>query len=129
MRIVRFAAAVMAASVFSASAMAASVDVVQGQVSINRGAGYTRISGVTQAKAGDMVMASPNGRARVAYGNGCMLEVEPGMVVTVPPDTSCNPSMLGSHHTHYIIGGLVIAGGVGAAILLSQDNDDKSSSP
>ena len=111
----------MAASVMSSSALAASVEVVQGQVSLNRGAGYTRISGLTKAKAGDMVMASPNGRARVAYGNGCILEVEPGTVVTVPPDASCNPSSAGiATRPHYIIGGLVIAGGVGAAILLSE---------
>ncbi len=91
MRSVRFAAAVIAASVMSSSALAASVEVVQGQVSLNRGAGYTRVSGLTKAKAGDMVMASPNGRARVAYGNGCILEVEPGTVVTVPPDANCTP--------------------------------------
>jgi hypothetical protein len=112
----------------SSSALAASVEVVQGQVSLNRGAGYARVSGLTKAKAGDMVMASPNGRARVAYGNGCILEVEPGTVVTVPPEASCTPA-LGSHSTHYIIGGLVIAGGAGAAILLSSGSKDKSASP
>ena len=78
--------------------------------------------------AGDMVMASPNGRARVAYGSNCILEVEPGMVVTVPPDDSCTRSGSGLQRDHYIIGGLVIAGGAVAAIVLSQDKD-KSASP
>lgn len=124
MHFARFATAVIAASLLNWSAQAASVEVIQAPVSVNSGAGYVRISGLIQAKPGDTVMASPNGRARVAYGNGCILEVEPGMVVTVPQDANCTP---GAHaHHHYIIGGLVIAGGVAAVILLSQD---KSSSP
>jgi hypothetical protein len=84
-------------------------------VSINRGAGYTRISGVTRAKAGDMVMASPNGRARVAYGNGCMLEVEPGSGHRAADD-QLQSSMLGLGPHSLYHRWVVIAGGVRAAI-------------
>ena len=109
----------------ASSAIAASVEVVQGQVSLNRGSGYVRIASAAQANAGDMVMASANGRARVAFGNGCVLEVEPGMVVTVPADQACHP---GVDHSHkFIIGGLAIAGGIAAIILLK--DDDKPASP
>jgi hypothetical protein len=126
MRYVRGATAIFVALLTGTSAIAASVEVVQGQVSLNRGSGYAKVSGITQANAGDVVMASPNGRARVAYGTGCMLEVEPGMVVTVPQDQLCQSGFLGQGATGYVLGGMAVAAGATAVILVAKD---KSASP
>ncbi len=121
MRVVHAIAFVFLVFAASTSSIAASVEVVQGKVSLNRGGGYAQFSGVTQAKAGDLVMASAGGRARVVYGDGCILEVDPGKVVTVPQDQMCNPGALGANTGTYVLGGLAIAGGVTAVILLTQD--------
>ena len=57
-------------------ALAATVDSLRGQVAINRGEGFRRITGPTQANIGDSVMVSPNGRARVVYPDGCAINVD-----------------------------------------------------
>jgi hypothetical protein len=65
-------------------AVAATVEVLQGQVSVNQGHGYKHIAAASAVSTGDQVMAAPGGRGRIVYADGCALDVSPGAVVTVP---------------------------------------------
>lgn len=69
--------------------LAATVVPIQGDVSINQGQGYEPVNGQQQAKAGDMVMVAPGGAARVAYDDGCKVDVKPGAVATIAPLSPC----------------------------------------
>ena len=78
------------AGVFLGSpALAATVQPVQGQVSINRGEGFQGLAGKTQARAGDLVMVSPGGSAKVLYSDGCTVNVKPVKVVSVGAKSPC----------------------------------------
>jgi hypothetical protein len=65
-------------------ATAATVEVLQGQVSVNQGQGYKQVAGPSAVSTGDQVMAAPGSRGRIVYANGCALDVSPGAVLTVP---------------------------------------------
>jgi hypothetical protein len=67
----------------------ATIDSVKGDVLINQGSGFRTVSGTAQAKVGDKVMASPGGSARVVYGDGCPVPVNPGRVVTIAAESPC----------------------------------------
>jgi hypothetical protein len=124
---------------FGFPSLAATVDGVQGQVEINRGAGFTPVVAGTDAKVGDILMANPGGSARVVYPDGCAVEIRPGGVVSIGAQSPC--------HARYSVGecqnsdpkdlrpceapfvhsllpfaiGTAIAGG---AFLISSENDD-----
>jgi hypothetical protein len=80
-----------------AASGAATVEVIQGQVSINRGEGFKPAAGSIEARIGDLVMASPGGKARIVYSGGCAVDVHPGAVVAVQQGacTVAKPMMLG----------------------------------
>ena len=80
-----------------AASGAATVEVIQGQVSINRGEGFKPAAGSIEARIGDLVMASPGGKARIVYLGGCAVDVGPGAVVAVQQGacTVAKPMMLG----------------------------------
>ena len=102
--------------------LAATVDSVRGQVSINRGDGFRRVTGTVQANIGDSVMVSPNGKARVVYPDGCAVEVNPGAVVTITALSPCKASS-DIKPTPFSVGGAIIVGGwVGQAILILLDD-------
>ena len=63
---------------------AATVQIVQGKVSVNQGQGYKQIAAASAVSTGDKVMAAPGGRGRIVYADGCAVDVYPGAVVTVP---------------------------------------------
>ena len=72
-------------AVFSSSAWAgATVQTVTPQLSVNSGEGYKIVTGSTAVSIGDQVMASPGGRGKIVYADGCAVDVYPGAVVTVP---------------------------------------------
>ena len=73
----------------SSSAFAASLEAVRGEVSINRGEGFKRVTGPTEARAGDLLMASPGGSAKLVYSDGCPVRVIPGTVVRVGAKSPC----------------------------------------
>ena len=130
MRSVRLSSAIICAvaSVLALSlpASAASVTKIRGPVSINHGGGFIPISGGVTASPGDAVMAGPSGAAEIVYNDGCREKVDAGSVVRVAETSPCNT---GSVPTNFIIGAAVVAGGVGAAIALSDDHDDHPASP
>lgn len=119
---------------FALAARAASVDSIEGRVLINRGNGYQQMAGPSQAHVGDTLMASPGSSAKLRYGDGCTVAVLPGSIVTVGSVSPCG-ALVGSEPPpplneesilldNYLIVGAVVGGGVGAAIL-STDNGDR----
>ena len=118
--------------VLCSPAWATSVEVVQGQVSINHGKGYKPVRGKSDALPGDTVMASPNGSGKVTYDDGCVVEVKPGAVVAVEQTSPCKAGTSSSgsgSRRGYIIGGVVVAGVVGGVIALAGGgggDDDKA---
>jgi len=112
--------------VLSSGASAATVNPFREKVSINRGNGYAPVGGGTIASPGDMVMASPSGSAEIVYEDGCRQKVDPGTVVTVSATSPCKSAAL---DPTWVLGGLAVAGGVTAAVLLTSDDDHKPSSP
>ena len=106
-------------------ALAATVDSLQGQVSINRGDGFRRVTGPTQANIGDSVMVSPNGRARVVYPDGCAVNVDPGVVVTIAAQSPCKAQIEGNRFS-IGPGGTIYLGGLAAGIaLILLDKDER----
>ena len=135
-----FLAAVAAATALGATgALAIVVEVLQPQVSVNRGDGYKPVTGASAVVAGDLVMAAPKGSARIVHDDGCVVEVQPGAVVAVQATSPCR-AQTGDVNTTaqegaastgsrrgYVIAGVVvagIAGGVVALISAGGDDDD-----
>ena len=126
-------------------AHAATLEQVSGNVSINRGSGYLPAKGPTSLKTGDTVMARPGASGQVVYDGNCRVPVEPGALHVVAAKSHCSrqaewspPSKLGGcslkgdssccriepepDRRHLLIGAAVIGAGVGAIILLQDDN-------
>jgi hypothetical protein len=84
---------ILGASVSTAS-LAATVNVLQGQVLLSRGEGYQLVDGSTEAAPGNTVVVNPGGIAQIVYPDGCMVQVKPPAVVTIAPQS---PAKRGSH--------------------------------
>jgi hypothetical protein len=128
MRLVSVVSALVCALAVCNVASAATVDAVQGKVSVNSGNGFKPVPNGAVVKSGDRVMASPGGSAVVNYSNGCFSNVLAGTVVTVIELPDCTTGKLAPDVTGYVVGAAVIGGGVAAAIALS-GGDDKPASP
>ena len=140
--------AVMFCILLGFGAHAATLEQVSGAVSVNRGSGYLPAKGATSLKPGDTLMASPGASAEVVYDGSCRVPVEPGALHIVAAKSPCSrqagwspPSKLGGcslkgdnsscriepepdRHHHLLIGAAVIGAGVGAIILLNDDDKD-----
>jgi hypothetical protein len=147
-RCVTLSLAALALSV-GAPARAAVLDGIQGQVLINRGAGYRLAKGPTELKPGDSIIANPGGSAVVSYTDGCNVPVAAGSVVAVADASPCNadlnhsfkpparatdgpkPFALGGiDGTTLGVGALVVGGVVGVAALIGGGGDkDQPASP
>lgn len=80
-----------ALALVATSASAAKLEAIKGQVLVNHGTGYQPAAGGLELKAGDMVIASPGGSARITDGIGPAVLVQPGQVIAVSasaPDAS-----------------------------------------
>jgi hypothetical protein len=129
------AAFVAATALGSTTALATTVQVVQPQVSVNRGEGYAPVTGTSAVVAGHLVMAAPKGSAKIVYDDGCVVEVQPGAVVAVyetspcqaqtgAVDTSSQVAAGTGSRRGYIIAGVVVAAVVGGAVALAGGDDD-----
>lgn len=108
---------------------AATVNVKSGQVFIDRGQGYLRVTGPTNGQPGDTVMVMAGSTGEIVYADGCRQPVEVGSVVSITETSPCSLTNAEGFADHtLIIGGLVVAGGVGAAIALSGSDDDRPAS-
>lgn len=131
----------------TASVMAAVLDSLEGAVFINRGTGFTTVEGTTELNAGDLVLVSEGGEARIVYYEGCTETVEPDRVSVVASVAPCSSGTTGSTSessnvsansaanngvatkgTDYIIGAAVIGGAAAAIVLLTQDDSTSNTS-
>jgi len=76
------------------SASAATVQSVKGKVLINHGDGFLQTATGAQANAGDLLMASAGGSAKLVYPGGCEVNVIPGRVVSVGKQPPCRAPYL-----------------------------------
>ncbi len=72
--------AVISLAATMASADAAKVVPVKGEILVNSGAGYHRIDGPVELKPGDSAIANPSAQATLIYEDGCVVDIVPGMV-------------------------------------------------
>jgi len=104
----------------SLSAWAATYVDPTGGVAISHGFGFQQIGGRTEVTAGDSVIASPGGHAKIVYANGCVVDVNPGAVVTVQETSPCKAGALpvgGGHVGWYVVGAAVVGGAVAGIVL------------
>ncbi len=132
MRIPAIAVALATATCLSVPSNAATLQSVTGEVLINSGAGYRPVTSGSEAKVGNIVMASPGARAWLVYPDKCTVLVNPGAVVTVRAESPCaggyaraSPDNTGAYYL-----GAAALGGMGFAIFyLTQRKDDGPASP
>ena len=100
--------------VFASGALAqtASVQPVQGDLSLNQGQGFQRVDSRIAANVGDSVMVGPGGSASLVYPDGCQVTVQPGAVVSIAPLSPCASGSLAADSG---IDWGAVALGVGAA--------------
>jgi hypothetical protein len=78
------------AILFGSSAVeAASVSPEHGEVLVNRGDGYELTTRPTEVGVGGQVMVRPDSRGRVAFADGCLVKVVPGIVFTITAKSPC----------------------------------------
>ena len=68
---------------------AATIQTIQGQVSVNQGQGFHQIDGAMDVKPGDSVLVSPGGSATVSYADGCNVGLQPGAVMVIAALSPC----------------------------------------
>ncbi len=116
------------------TAQAATLDSIQGDVLVSReGSGYRVARAPTMLKAGDSVLANPGGAARVLYDNGCVVRIQPGMVLNIAEDPVCmtgslkdDPVVVETNNDWMLPAALVAAvPAAGLAIVLTNDDDDE----
>jgi hypothetical protein len=128
--------ATVVATLTATAAQAALLTGVEGQVSVNRGNGFERVTAPTDVKPGDRVMVGPAGNAKIVYNEACTARIQASTVIVVAKTVPCQLSALdaAAHGTDtagpgagvgglgngLLIGGALIAGGVGLAILLKE---------
>jgi hypothetical protein len=102
---------------------AATVQPLQGQISINQGQGFHQIDGTAELKAGDSVIVSPGGTATVSYPDGCNIGLKPGAVMVIAALSPCASGSYAEEHDSnwhdhdnmgWIVGGVLI--GVGGVL-------------
>ena len=116
------------------TAQAATLDSIQGDVLVSReGSGYRVARAPTLLKAGDSVLANPGGAARVLYDNGCVVRIQPGMVLNIAEGPVCmtgslkdDPVVVETNNDWMLPAALVAAvPAAGLAIVLTNDDDDE----
>jgi hypothetical protein len=115
----------------SEAALAATVEVVRDEVSVNRSRGFRPVAGATEVQPGHQVMAGSGGHGRIIYEDGCVVDVYPGDVVTVedrdPKSLPGECRRAARFHRAYL---LAIPVAVGLCIAFCfEDDDDRPRSP
>jgi len=120
----------------ASTSWAATVQPVNGEVSVNQGQGFKKLDSAFEAKVGDAVMVSPGGSAKVSYADGCAIALKPGAVMII---TELSPCASGSYadeddhndHTGALVFGGVVAGVTGFVIyeILQNTQTKKPASP
>lgn len=82
-------AAVLALVVLTSQAVAAEIRAVRGRVLVNQGTGFRAVEGSMQLKIGDAAIAAPHSAGSLSYGDGCTIDVTPGQIVWIGPQSAC----------------------------------------
>jgi hypothetical protein len=118
---------------FDASAVAATLTSIQGQVRVNSGSGFHQVSQMEEVAPGTSIMVSSGGSAEVLYSDGCRMPAEPGLVVTVAPISPCAqgqaepPQDVQDNTALYVVGGVAVVAGGAAAVVLTQNRSSPAS--
>lgn len=107
------------------AANAATVEVLSGSVSVNKGKGYQQVSGIFEVNPGDRVLVEAAGNANIVYSDGCFIKVGDALkraTLVIPEPAGC---AVGVQATT-VVTGLVIAGAVVGGVLLATNASDKS---
>jgi hypothetical protein len=117
--------AVVAAILYLISAVhAATLFNIQGPVSVNKGDGFQSVSGTIDVKPGDRVMVGRDGRAELSYDSACINVINSNSTAIVAAQSPCSATTTG---TNLLIGGAILAGGIGAAVALGNQSNKPSS--
>jgi len=79
----------MAIAVLPASAGAATVLPIAGEVRVSTGQGFHTIIAPTEVTTGAEVMVSPEGSASIAYANDCVVAAGPAAITVVQDEPQC----------------------------------------
>jgi hypothetical protein len=98
------------------AAWAATVQPVAGEVSVNQGQGFKKLDSAFDAKAGDAVMVSPGGSAKVSYPDGCAVDLKPGAVMVIAELSPCASGSYAWEEDHHHDVAPLVFGGVVAGV-------------
>jgi hypothetical protein len=115
-------AIVLSATLAVSGAHAALLTNIQGTVTVNHGYGYESAGVGGQVGPGDRVRVG-EGSADIVYENGSTVSVRSGQTVIV--QSTAPASAVGSQTQDtqtYVVGGMLVSGGVAAAIVISERN-------
>src|SRR6202035_2755374 len=123
LRALSFGCAVLLSS-SSWAATSATVQPAQGVVLVNTGNGFKQVKKSVKAKVGDSVMVSPDGAAKVAYADGCTVDVRPGAVMTIAALSPCTAGARADdndrqNYTLNYVGALPAIAVIGTALYLA----------
>jgi hypothetical protein len=106
--------AAIVGSSFDASAIAATLDSIQGTVQVNSGAGFHKVAKPAQLAPGASIMADPGASAQILYSDGCRIPVTPGAVAVVAPVSPCAQGQAyGYDYSTWLGYGLALGAGIG----------------
>ena len=94
---------------------AATIEPVQGNLSLNQGQGFQPVNGRVDANVGDAVVVAPGGAAAVTYSDGCKVTVQPGAVTTIAPLSPCASGSMADDNNQNGLYFLGVAAGFGLA--------------
>ena len=116
----------------------------KGTTFVNRGTGFSPVTGTTELKPGDRILVRNGAGARITYPDGCNVPVRG--VATVDPLSPCNfmaadlpartapqyvpPVVEAEAFPYWPLAGLaLLGGGIAAAILLTNNNNNNNNFP
>ncbi len=141
----KFAVAVSCAILLGPETVnAATVTKQSGAVLFSKGNGFLPISSGAELPPGTQIMVQPGGLASIVYANNCKVRVGSGIWMVQASAPCANgateidftgrmnqqtPSALTPDIPPLVVGGVILAGAVGAVLLVSHANRSKPASP
>jgi hypothetical protein len=124
---------------------AATVSNEGGSVLVSKGKGFSPIASHAEVAPGSQVLVRPGGLAVITYADNCAVRVGSGvwLVQDAPPcadgatlidftgrmNQQAEPPPLPGIDPAVVVGGVIVAGAIGLAVVLSQNQNDRPASP